>query len=101
MNCGGSASLAVQPKPAFALNPVSPVCEGNSMSISANSMASFVWSVSGGEIISGQNSSQILLLCSASGSMTVSATPVNPNTFCNASAQTSFTVVPYPKPLLL
>ncbi|QQS30068.1 MAG: PKD domain-containing protein [Sphingobacteriales bacterium] len=97
LNCGGSASLAVQPKPAFALNPVSPVCEGNSMSISANSMASFVWSVSGGEIISGQNSSQILLLCSASGSMTVSATPVNPNTFCNASAQTSFTVVPYPQ----
>jgi len=73
LNCGGTASLAAQPKPAFAINPTSLICEGNSMSISANSMASFVWSVSGGEIISGQNSSQILLLCSASGSMTVSA----------------------------
>ncbi len=97
LDCGGAASLAVAPKPSFEINPIAPVCEGTTSTVTANSLLSFVWSVSGGEVLSGQNTNAITVLWNNAGTATVSALPVNPDAFCNATAQTSATVVPYPQ----
>ncbi len=97
LDCGGTASLPAQIKAAYSIEPVAAVCQGHTVVISANSLFPFVWSVSGGEIVSGQNTSEITLLCTVPGNIIVSAVPVSPDVFCNFNAQTNFAVVPYPE----
>ncbi|GEM_PF-1797943 len=97
LNCGGAASLSVAPKPSFSINPIEPVCEGATSTLSANSLLPFVWSVSGGEILSGQNTNTITVLWNSAGTFSVTIAPVNPDAFCNTTAQASATVAPYPE----
>ncbi|QQS30065.1 MAG: PKD domain-containing protein [Sphingobacteriales bacterium] len=97
LNCGGVGALIVTPKPSFAINPIAPVCEGSTTTVSANSLLPFVWSVSGGEVVSGQNTNTVTILWNVPGTANISILPVNPDDFCNATAQTTATVVPYPQ----
>ncbi|OWY26105.1 hypothetical protein BVG80_00505 [Sphingobacteriales bacterium TSM_CSM] len=97
LDCGGTASLSVSPNQSFSIEPALPVCEGSQSVISISSPYPFVWSVSGGSILSGQNSAAITVLWNNAGTAAVSAVPLNPDEYCNSIAQTSVVVVPYPQ----
>jgi PKD repeat protein len=99
LGCQGSASMAVTPAPSFDIDTLNKVCVGNVSNISTNvsNNYNFLWSVTGGNIIAGQNSNNIVVEWTTAGIGTVTALSNDPNVFCNTSATANMVVVPLPQ----
>ena len=97
LDCNGTASLNITPIPAFAIDTLNIVCQGTQNTISTTENGNFTWSVVGGTILSAQNTDNISVLYTNEGLFSVSATPNNPNLFCNESNTATTTVLPYPQ----
>ncbi|MFN8358083.1 MAG: hypothetical protein U0Y10_26710 [Spirosomataceae bacterium] len=94
-SCSNSAttSVVVYPKPSITIASNSPVCEGNTISLSASGGTSYSWSGYAAFASTQQNPSQASATTSMAGVYSVSVTNSNS---CSNSATTS--VVVYPKP---
>jgi PKD repeat protein len=96
IGCQGTASMSVALSSAFELDTLANICVGNTSIIGTNvsSVYNYNWTVTGGNIIDGQNSANITVEWTTAGIGTVSATPINPNSFCNTIATTNVNILP-------
>ncbi len=97
LECSGEASLMVYPKPAFNIAPPDAVCLNGQSVVSVEVPFPMFWTVTGGVIVSGQNSDAVTIQWNNAGTASVSATPIDPNIFCNSVAQAAVSVLPFPQ----
>lgn len=102
-DCSGTASLTVAIKPAFDVTGPSPaVACANSVSsffATASPSASYTWTVTPAATFSGQGGNAINVTWdSGPGIFTVTATPNDPNAYCNGSVSVRVRVEELPPP---
>ncbi|MBI1805665.1 MAG: PKD domain-containing protein [Ignavibacteria bacterium] len=95
LGCGGADTIKVKVKPEFIMaGQPGPFCVGDTSTFYANDNAN--WSATGGTVIAGNGTTSGTIVWTSAGTQTVTATPVNPNAWCNASASQVVTVVAVP-----
>lgn len=104
LGCDTSVSILVtiHPKPNPVIVGVPPFCEwstGNPYSVSNNPGSTYLWSVNGGTIASGQGTNAILVDFGTSGPATIQVTETNAFG-CDTTVSISFGVNPNPDPIL-
>jgi PKD repeat protein len=100
LGCGGTDTIHVKIRDELVITgPPGPFCIGDLTTFNANFGAPCTWSVTGGTIQSGQGTSSIVVSWTAGGPQTVTATPLNPNQFCNSPATLNVNVAIVPSAL--
>jgi PKD repeat protein len=103
-DCQGEANLTVDIRPSFVITNTNPeVCQGQSTTIWASNSPSgnYIWTVEpspNGVVINPQNGFADFTWSTSPGTYIVTATPVNPNDYCNAAQSTVVTVLDNPPP---
>lgn len=95
LGCGGTDTIQVKIRDELVItNPPGPFCIGDITTFNANGNCN--WVVTGGTILGGNGTSSIQVAWTTGGTHTVTATPLNPNAFCNPNATSTVTVVTVP-----
>ena len=97
LNCGGTADLPITPVPVFTITALTggSICAGNAAELT--SMGNDVlWASPNGTIVSGQNSPTATIIFNQAGSQTITATALTPDSYCNATAETTIHVLAPP-----
>lgn len=93
--CNGVDSIKVDVLPVFSISGDQTVCEGNSVTYTANGAANWTIAPAGATILSGNGTSAITVSFTP-GSFVITATPINPALFCNANATLNVKAVAKP-----
>ncbi len=98
LGCGGTDTIHVKIRDELVINNLpGPFCIGDITTFTANGNCN--WIVTGGNILGGNGTSSIQVSWTSGGIHTVTATPLNPNLFCNPNATSTITVVTVPQAL--
>lgn len=102
IDCAGTAALTVAIRPAFdVFAPPSPTCVNTSSTFfaTATPSAAYTWTVTPAAPFTGQGTNMITVnWTTGPGNYVISATPVNPNVYCNTTVTTVMRVVEVQKP---
>lgn len=100
LGCGGSDSIVVDVKPEFQIFGLTgPFCLGDTTTFFASGNAN--WLATGGTVVSGNGTNSASIVWASSGTQIVTATPVTPSLWCNATATFIVTVVSVPPPVAI
>lgn len=94
--------ITIHATPAPVLVGLDTVCEftsGVAYSTTLNPGSTYAWTISGGSIVSGQNSNSVQVNWSTSGSGTISVTETNAFG-CDSTASTTIILLPNPSPVI-
>ena len=98
-----SFAVTVNPLPTPAISGADSVCElesGVVYSTSLNAGSNYFWTITGGSIISGQNTHSIVVDWGSAGSGTLMVSETIAATQCNAEANFSVAISPLPTPVI-
>lgn len=94
--CEGTATLAINPNPTFALDTPDPLCVGNAVPLSLSNGMAATWTANGGTITAGQGTDEVTVLWEQSTNTSLTATLIDTTIFCNTTASVNVPVLPLP-----
>jgi len=96
IGCSGMNTIAVNVLPVFSFTGDEKVCEGNTVSYTANGPANWIITPASGATIVPPNNTPVLNVSFAPGTYTITANSLTPSAFCNAFATKIVEVIAKP-----